>query len=50
MRRYLLLICMQDGSTGRLRGQFESDWAAIDAVLGAFGDAVSVVARREIAA
>ena len=49
MHPYLILICMCDGSKGRLRGQFASDWEAIDAVLGAFGDAVSVVPRREVA-
>lgn len=49
MRRYLVLICMSDGSMGRLRGEFASDWEAIDTVLGSFGDAVSVVARREVA-
>jgi hypothetical protein len=50
MRPYLILIRMCDGSKGRLRGLFDSDWDAIDAVLGAFGDAVSVVPRREGAA
>ncbi len=48
MRAYLILITMDDGSTGRLRGLFCSDWAAIDAVLGSGLDGVrSVKPRRE---
>jgi len=46
MRSYLILIRMDDGSKGQLRGAFVSDWEAIDTVLMAFGDAVSVVPRR----
>jgi hypothetical protein len=46
MRNYLITITMHDGSRGRCRGAFANDWAAIDAVLGAFHDAASVVPRR----
>lgn len=48
MRPYLVLITMDDGSKGRLRGSFPSDWAAIEAGLGLEG-VVSVVPRREAA-
>lgn len=48
MCRYLVLITMDDGSRGRLRGIFPSDWAAIDAALCLEG-VVCVVPRREAA-
>lgn len=46
MRSYVIKIVMPDGSVGRCRGIFDSDWAAIDAILSAFSDASSVTPRR----
>ena len=48
MHSYLVLITMDDGSKGRMRGQFASDWDAIDAGLRLEG-VLSVVPRREAA-
>ena len=50
MRAYLLIICMDDGSKGRMRGLFRSDWEAIDAVLGSNLDHVAAVVPRRVAA
>ncbi|ADU99797.1 hypothetical protein [Alicycliphilus denitrificans] len=48
MRRYLLIICMDDGSKGQMRGMFRNDWEAIDTILGSGLEHVAaVVARRE---
>ena len=49
MRPYLILITMDDGSTGRMRGIFRTDCEAIIAALGLEG-VVSVVPRREACA
>jgi len=46
MRSYLITITMPDGSRGRCRGLFASDWDAIDAVMTAFHDAASICPRR----
>ena len=46
MNSYLIIIVMHDGSRGRCRGLFASDWDAIDAMLTAFGDAKRVTPRR----
>lgn len=46
MRSYLITIVMHDGSRGRCRGLFTSDWEAIDAVTTAFFDARSIFPRR----
>ena len=46
MHSYLVLITMDDGSKSSMRGQFASDWAAIDAGLRLEG-VLSVVPRRE---
>lgn len=48
MRPYLILIRMDDGSKGHLRGAFASDWEAINAALHLEG-VKSVVPRREAA-
>lgn len=48
MRHYLVLITMDDGSTGHMRGAFTTDWEAIDAGMRLEG-VVSVVPRREAA-
>lgn len=48
MRHYLVLITMDDGSRGRMRGDFSTDWEAIDAGMQLEG-VVSVVPRREAA-
>ena len=48
MHSYLVLITMDDGSKGRMRGQFSSDWEAIDAGLRLEG-VLSVAPRREAA-
>lgn len=48
MRSYLVIIIMDDGSRGRMRGSYRSDWEAIDTVLGSgLEHVVAVVARRE---
>lgn len=48
MRRYLLIIHMDDGSKGQMRGMFRNDWEAIDTILGSGLEHVAaVVARRE---
>lgn len=50
MRHYLLIIHLDDGSKGRMRGLFRSDWEAIVSILGSNLDHVAaVVARREFA-
>lgn len=50
MRRYLVIIIMDDGSKGQLRGEFRSDWEAIDTILGSnLEHVVGVVPRREAA-
>ncbi|MDA8449810.1 hypothetical protein M4R23_08950 [Acidovorax sp. GBBC 3332] len=50
MKRYLILIHMDDGSVGRARGQFRSDWEAIDTILGSdLQGMAAVVVRREAA-
>ena len=50
MRAYLLIIHMDDGSKGRMRGIFRCDWDAIDSILGSKLDHVAaVVVRREAA-
>ena len=50
MRKYLIFITMDDGSRGRLRGLFASDWEAIDTVLGSGLEGVRLVCpRREVA-
>ena len=50
MRRYLVIITMDDGSKGQLRGEFRNDWEAIDTILGSnLGHVVGVVPRREAA-
>lgn len=49
MRPYLVLITMDDGSQGHMRGNFRTDWDAIDAGLRLEG-VVAVVPRREAAA
>jgi hypothetical protein len=46
MRSYLITIVMHDGSRGHCRGQFPTDWDAIDAMFGAFHDAKRISARR----
>ena len=46
MKPYLITIVMHDGSHGQCRGLFANDWAAIDAMLGAFHDARRISARR----
>ena len=46
MKNYLITIVMPDGSQGRCRGQFFSDWDAIDCMLAAFFDAQRISARR----
>ncbi|GKT19752.1 hypothetical protein AVHY2522_23630 [Acidovorax sp. SUPP2522] len=48
MKSYLVLITMDDGSCGRMRGIFCTDWEAIDAALCLDG-VVSAVPRREAA-
>lgn len=48
MRSYLILISMDDGSRGHMRGQFRSDCEAIISALHLEG-VVSVVPRREAA-
>lgn len=48
MRRYLVLITMDDGSQGRMRGIFRTDWDAIDAALRLEG-VMAAVPRREAA-
>lgn len=48
MRHYLVIIHMDDGSKGHMRGMFRSDWEAIDTILGSGLEHVAaVVARRE---
>jgi len=48
MRAYLILITMDDGSRGHVRGLFADDWAAIDTVLGSGLEGLrSVTPRRE---
>ena len=47
MKKYVITIVMQDGSRGRLRGQFASDWDALDAAMSGFYDARRISARRE---
>lgn len=48
MRPYLLIIYMDDGSKGQMRGMFHNDWEAIDTILGSGLEHVAaVVARRE---
>ena len=50
MHSYLLIIHMDDGSKGRMRGMFRTDWEAIDTILGSDLEHVAaVVARREAA-
>lgn len=46
MRNYLITIYMHDGSYGHCRGQFATDWCAIDAMTDAFFDAQSIRVRR----
>mgnify|MGYP003608700638 CR=1 FL=1 len=46
MHKYLITIFMHDGSAGRCKGLFATDWDAIDAVLAAFFDAKSIRCRR----
>lgn len=48
MKSYLVFITMDDGSRGRMRGIFGSDWEAITAALHLEG-VRSVVPRREAA-
>lgn len=48
MHSYLVLFTLDDGSKGRMRGQFPSDWAAICAGLCLEG-VRAVVPRREVA-
>ena len=48
MHSYLVLITMDDGSKGRMRGQFSSDWETINTGLRLEG-VLSVVPRREAA-
>ena len=50
MRRYLVIITMDDGSKGQLRGEFRSDWEAIAAIRGSgLEHVMAVVPRREAA-
>lgn len=50
MRRYLLIIHMDDGSKDRLHGEWRSDWEAIAAILGSgLEHVMAVVPRREAA-
>ena len=46
LHNYLITITMHDGSRGQCKGHFSSDWAAIDAVLVAFYDALHITPRR----
>lgn len=46
MNKYLIIITMRDGSVGRAKGIFASDWDAIDSAFTSFADAINVVARR----
>ena len=50
LRPYICTIVMPDGSVGRCRGLFATDWDALDAMLTAFFDARCITARREVAA
>lgn len=46
VRNYLITICFHGGGYGRYRGQFASDWDAIDAMTDAFFNAQWICARR----
>lgn len=46
MRNYLITICFHGGGYGRCRGQFASDWDAIDAMTDVFFDAQWIRAKR----
>ena len=46
LRPYRITIVMQDGSSGHCRGEFATDWDAIDAMLSAFHDARRISAKR----
>ncbi len=48
MHAYVITIVMHDGSAGRCRGLFGTEWDAIDAMLAAFHDARRISARREV--
>ena len=49
MKSYLITIVMHDGSVGRCRGSYLTDWDALDAMCTAFYDAKRISARREAA-
>lgn len=46
MNKYLITIFMHDGSCGRCKGTFATDWDAIEAVSTAFFEAKSIRTRR----
>ena len=46
MKNYLITIVMPDGSGGHCRGEFATDWDAIDAMFAAFHDARAITVKR----